>query len=63
MSYTITTDVFCDKCTDWTKGETSGKMEKNRALKIAIAKGWKHIKGEHYCPACFELYKSTKKLK
>jgi hypothetical protein len=52
MSYTITTDVFCDKCCDWIHGTTGGTILRRAAKAAAERAGWKFIKGEHICPRC-----------
>lgn len=52
MSFTITTDVFCDKCMDWTPGTASHRIDKRSALEIAKSRGWTKKSGKHLCPLC-----------
>lgn len=51
MSFTISTDVFCD-CGLWTHGATGCRPERALALKRAKAKGWTFKNGKHLCPVC-----------
>lgn len=54
MSFTITTDVFCDFCPMWMSegGVSCGKIKKKHAWKRAISFGWKLVEGKHMCPDC-----------
>lgn len=52
MSFTITTDVFCDKCPDWTPGESSNRINRRKALSLAKERGWTVRKKKHLCPMC-----------
>lgn len=57
MSYTITTDIFCDKCGDWTAGISSFKVDVAGARKIARAQGWtcpkkRSAENKELCPMC-----------
>lgn len=54
MSYTITTDVFCDYCHDWmSEGGISGtKIEKKKAWGKAHYFGWEKKRGKFKCPKC-----------
>lgn len=52
MSFTITTDVFCDKCNDWTSGVSRARVDKRGALQRAIRYGWTMVAGKHLCPIC-----------
>lgn len=54
MSFTITTDVFCDICSQWIDGISSHKPERRKAWKRARYAGSKNqpITGKHMCPAC-----------
>lgn len=52
MSFTITTDVFCDECGAWTNGVSEGSPNRASAWTVAKARGWKKIKGKHTCPMC-----------
>ena len=58
MSFTITTDVFCDFCTAWEFGCCSYKADKKQARENAGAHGWKVIivkdKKKDICPVCYE---------
>lgn len=62
MSFTITTDTFCDGCNDWVDGISKTSPDRTYAWKNAEAHGWKRIKGntrkgekhKHYCSRCFE---------
>ena len=57
MSITVTTDVFCDKCTKWTEG-VSGRdyADKRSARKHAKQYGWILIENNgkfiDICPEC-----------
>lgn len=54
MSYTITTDVFCDgeDCSLWTEGPASYRIERKEASEHARQAGWFVKNGKHYCPDC-----------
>ncbi len=52
MSFTITTDVFCDTCPVWTHGDVAMRVKRASAWAVAKSKGWKMIKGKHICPQC-----------
>ncbi len=54
MSFTITTDVFCDFCTMWMDegGATGLKVYKKEAWERAASFGWKKKNGKHQCPRC-----------
>lgn len=52
MSFTITTDVFCDNCNDWIFGATGHKIDKARALQRAKELGWTVDNCKHVCPLC-----------
>lgn len=56
MSYTITTDVFCDGkgCSLWTEGTSSHRIERKQASECARQVGWLVKKRKHYCPRCKE---------
>lgn len=59
MSYSITTDVFCDECGDWVHGCVSYKVRKITASNVAIKEhGWhiNYLNGikKHYCPDCWK---------
>lgn len=65
MSFTITTDVFCDDCGNWMSGPggiVSNKVEKRRAWKKAVTNGWKRaeITYEMLCPRCVEKIEKAK---
>lgn len=57
MSITVTTDVFCNNCTDWTEG-VSGRdfADPKAARKHAKQNGWISIYRDKklidLCPAC-----------
>lgn len=55
MSFTITTDVFCDECHDWTSGTSSHTPERGESWKLAKQRGWKKVKGKHLCPICLGI--------
>lgn len=67
MSITVTTDVFCDDCSNWIFGDASHKIRKNYARKIAKKNGWKHFKSPitekmiDVCPKCWKWYESYMK--
>lgn len=44
MSLTITTDVFCDSCADWTEGHAGHKIDGRAARIVAKASGWERRK-------------------
>lgn len=54
MSFTITIDVFCDECSQWTHGDqgNGGARHKKRSFEMAFNQGWLKIAGKHLCPAC-----------
>jgi hypothetical protein len=52
MSFTITTDVFCDKCGDWTSGISGPVNGKREAWEIAKSRGWSMVNRQHLCPIC-----------
>lgn len=55
MSFTITTDIFCDgDCGGWETESSisSNKPERSACLKTAKRHGWKVINGKHYCLGC-----------
>ncbi len=58
MSITITTDVFCDTCGQWTHGIAIDRPERRYARRIAKDRGWKrkkvHGRMRDVCPACNE---------
>lgn len=60
MSFTITTDVFCDFCGSWMLGEVSGRVDKSKAWKRATDKGWIKNQGKHCCPKCINKTSSKK---
>lgn len=61
MSYTITTDVFCDVCNImWTHGCCASVVDKTQAMRNAEEQGWiRRWNGalgqfQHVCPDCQE---------
>lgn len=58
MSLTISTDVFCDRCSGWSTGftVTGPRTNARKARKIAKAHGW-HIGrgGMDLCPDCVKV--------
>ena len=54
MSFTISTDVFCDICPKWVHGTCSSRPEKAKAWLRAQDDGWKKVDGKHVCPDCQE---------
>lgn len=54
MSFTITTDVFCDAegCGDWVAGVSKTTIQKTKAWKRAEYCGWTKVDGKHLCPLC-----------
>lgn len=52
MSFTITTDVFCDGCSDWTPGVAGSSPKRGSAWALAKRRGWSKEKGKHLCPLC-----------
>lgn len=52
MSFTITTDVFCDYCPQWTSGVVEGRINRAKAWKKAKSEGWSKENGKHICPDC-----------
>lgn len=52
--YSITYDIFCDKCSNW---EGNGCNSKREAEKWAKLRDWKIVAGTkpvHLCPRCKE---------
>lgn len=43
MSFTITTDIFCDApgCGEWMRGTVTNDAEKVKTAKLAMNKNWK----------------------
>jgi hypothetical protein len=52
VSFTITTDVFCDECSDWTSGVSGPHNGKREAWRNAKSRGWAKRRGKHLCPVC-----------
>lgn len=54
MSYTITTDIFCDGegCDQWVAGPAGQAVDREGAKKVAKRAGWRLGKREHFCPRC-----------
>lgn len=52
MSFTVTTDVFCDLCSDWTSGVSGPLNGKKVAWEVAKSRGWSKVEGKHLCPVC-----------
>jgi hypothetical protein len=58
VSITITTDVMCDGCGDWTHGVTGAGPSGVAARRVAKRCGWAHVKGApgggmlDLCPEC-----------
>jgi hypothetical protein len=57
VSITITTDVFCDGCADWTHGTTGPSPNAREARRAAKRCGWARVKGPgvemlDLCPEC-----------
>lgn len=54
MSFTISTDVFCDgPCGGfWTEGTVGPENGRRESWKIAVARGWIKKDGKHLCPVC-----------
>ena len=52
MSVTISTDVFCDRCGNWTSGTTGSRPQIQEARRIAKGRGWKVGRTEDVCPDC-----------
>jgi len=52
MSFTITTDTFCDECGWWTAGVSEGRINRKDAWLRAYVGGWRKVKGKHICPSC-----------
>jgi hypothetical protein len=68
MSFTVTTDVFCDNCNDWTHGTAGKKIDRVRATEVALSRGWTFEKKKHLCPICngkaeFKLLDGSYKFK
>jgi hypothetical protein len=45
-------DVFCDRCSAWTEGDTGRAATARRARADAKTRGWVYRKGEDICPDC-----------
>lgn len=58
MSITITTDVFCDMCSEWIHGATGPKPFPKRSRALAFSAGWGRLKRNgrtlDLCPTCLE---------
>lgn len=56
MSYSVTTDIHCDTCSEWLHGFTRTRSPELKAMKQkAVAAGWRVIDGKnpvHNCPDC-----------
>lgn len=57
MSATVTTDIFCDFCSNWEHGCTGPTENRKKARKIVKDKGWIRKRGsdgsmKDVCPAC-----------
>ena len=52
MSITITTDVFCDLCGDWTHGAVGVKILAKEARRASLRAGWTNRGGKDICPNC-----------
>lgn len=52
MSFTITTDIFCDRCHNWDAGISDNQVCKRDCWTVAKARGWTKEKGKHICPLC-----------
>lgn len=67
MSITVTTDVFCDKCHNWTHGQVGGRAMPKAARAKARGKGWKRLRIEgrtfDLCPTCATIAGVDKVLK
>jgi hypothetical protein len=60
MSLTISTDVFCDQCSDWTYGPTGPRTNKKLAPAMAKRAGWKITSRKHLCPRCAHEHQPRK---
>lgn len=65
MSIVITTDVFCDGCSQWAHGVVGNSVQATKArVVVARYNGWhRHvIDGKHkdYCPNCHADYLKLK---
>ena len=58
MSITVTSDVFCDVCSQWVFGYVGPRMSHSKARRRAQGEGWKRIKIggklQDVCPDCQE---------
>lgn len=56
MGIVVTTDVFCDKCTNWAHYHGGNKSKKTEALNAALKSGWKLVPADGgedlICPCC-----------
>ena len=54
MSFTISTDIFCDGdgCSAWTEGTTGIRTQVRKAKQIAARRGWKISTRRDLCPSC-----------
>lgn len=50
VSVTVTRDVFCDECGDWTHGVVN--EDAKAARRVARREGWVYRKGKDLCPQC-----------
>lgn len=67
MSLSVTTDVWCDRCGNWTTGVSSYKVEAKQARRNVAVIGWERIKVgyefQDVCPTCLgkvECYRCNK---
>ena len=53
-------DIICDRCGKSLINESETCYpDKDSALMVAGQSGWMDIKGNHYCPDCYELDEET----
>lgn len=59
MSFTISIDVFCDKCGDRTSGTVGIKNGKKESWRMAKTEGWRLVNRKHFCPVCVGTHYKT----
>lgn len=56
MGIIVTTDVFCDKCSNWGHHHGGQRSDKKGAMEAAMKDGWTKVKVDGdvdlHCPAC-----------
>jgi len=61
MSVTISTDIFCDVCSQWNPDVTQTDIapQVRKARQFAKRRGWKFNGREDFCPDCDPTRRET----